>query len=71
MFPNPSSGILNIETDVLPVNSNLRVFSINGRLLFEAITNGPRMQFNFADLPQGMYFVQCGELSKKLILLKD
>ncbi|MFT6166676.1 MAG: hypothetical protein ACJAV5_001056 [Vicingaceae bacterium] len=71
MFPNPSSGILNIETDGLPVNSNLRVFSSNGRLLFEAITNGHRMQFNFADLPQGMYFVQCGELSKKLILLKD
>lgn len=71
MFPNPSSGVLNIETGSLPINSNLRILSSNGSLLFESVTNGQRMQFNFTDLPQGMYFVQCGDLSKKLILLKD
>ena len=69
IYPNPSSGVVFIETSSFAANSTLRIFNSNGSLLFEQLTNGSTMQFNFSDLPEGMYFVQCGEVSQKLILL--
>lgn len=71
MHPNPSSGVLFLETNQFPKNTMLRIFNSNGSLLYETKTNGTLMEMNFGDLPQGMYFVQCGNLSKKLILVKD
>ena len=69
IYPNPSSGTVFIETNSVAANSALRIFNSNGSLLFEQLTNGSTMQFNFSDLQEGMYFVQCGEVSQKLILL--
>jgi len=71
LFPNPSSGVLNIVSNNITTASLLRVFSGNGSLLYESKINIGTITLDFSNLPAGMYFVHCGELSKKLILLRD
>jgi hypothetical protein len=69
LYPNPSKGAVTIEIGDISANSTLRIFTSSGKLILErSITSNSRIQLNFSHLPGGMYFIQCGEESKKFVL---
>lgn len=53
VYPNPSSDLLNVETNV-PVNS-LRIFDIQGKLMIEQEANSKHELVNTSSLEQGIY----------------
>jgi hypothetical protein len=57
VFPNPSNGIVSLELDNLK-NVEIKVYALNGQLLFvDNNVNSPNYQFEF-DQPAGVYFVK-------------
>ena len=76
LFPNPTSGILNIEIGEVIEAPTFQVFDIQGRLIVVNINNtsGNQWSFNTVDLPNGHYFLQMkqGEqiLNKKFVVAK-
>lgn len=55
LYPNPTTGLLNLELgDLHPVN--LRVVDLKGRIMQEYDQDVPR-QIDLSDLPKGLYFV--------------
>lgn len=76
LFPNPTSGILNIEVGEITGTPTFQVFDISGRLI-EVVINtvsSNQWSFNTTSLPTGNYFLQMkqGEqiLNKKFVLIK-
>jgi len=59
IFPNPASGILNVEIDT--ENSDLtydvRLYDNQGNLLRRSTTTDGYVQFNVVNLPNGSYFL--------------
>ncbi len=76
LFPNPTSGILNIQIGKVIETPTFQVFDIQGRLITVNMNNssGNQWSFNTADLPNGHYFLQMkqGEqiLNKKFVVSK-
>ncbi len=56
IYPNPTSGILNIEA-VTPIES-VKVFSTDGRQVFEQASSGTMTTLDLSHLTPGMYTVQ-------------
>lgn len=53
LYPNPSTGILNIESEM--TFESVQFFNLNGQLVFEQNIEG-QTKLNF-NLPKGLYFV--------------
>ncbi len=74
LYPNPTSGILNIEVGEIGEIPTFQVFDISGRLISVNIQNvgTNQWQLNTIDLPNGSYFLQMkqGEqvLNKKFVI---
>jgi len=58
LYPNPASGILNIELEIL--NADAKIFIINslGEILLSESVNNHHPKFNVQHLPSGIYFVE-------------
>ena len=61
-FPNPTSGILAIESDI-PVE-NAVFYDITGRILFQSNGN----IFNISALPDGLYILEINRSTRMKIL---
>lgn len=60
VFPNPSYGVFFVSSDVLEVESMVRVYDISGRLIFTgdfSATNGV-IKIDLNNPEKGMYFVE-------------
>ena len=61
IYPNPSLGRLNLDLKgawEYQEDINIKVLDITGRVLATSITNGAgTVQFDFQDLPAGVYFI--------------
>lgn len=75
LFPNPTSGIVNIQVDKIMNNSIVEVYNSVGQLSYTERMNSNRMEMNLNDLNRGIYFVrvvnkdkQTVSISKKLML---
>ncbi|MEM7185918.1 MAG: choice-of-anchor B family protein [Bacteroidota bacterium] len=68
IFPNPTSDIIQIRTNELPVNS-IRITDVMGKTVFTANYNSEENPtVDISTLAQGMYFVGInGGVSKKII----
>ncbi|WP_297090037.1 CARDB domain-containing protein [uncultured Draconibacterium sp.] len=77
MYPNPSSGMVNIKFgDVGTNNIELFVYNINGaRILHKQYMPSELIRFDLADKVSGIYFVKIisddREVVKKLVLKKN
>lgn len=61
LFPNPTTDLVNIQS---PVDLNLRLYSMEGRLLI-ALENSKRI--SLGDLADGIYFLQVYDQRARLI----
>lgn len=56
IYPNPTSGILNIEA--FASIETIKVFSTDGRIVFEKATSGTNATIDISHLTPGMYTIQ-------------
>jgi hypothetical protein len=76
VFPNPSSGIINIElkNSNTASNNNFELFDTTGKRVFENIFFQSSMMFDFSNLQNGIYFwsltTDQNRYNGKLILTK-
>ena len=72
MFPNPSSGLITIETrratSLHQTTTDYRIANVLGQVLMTGLIRGESQQINVGGLPAGMYFVTVGNKTKKLII---
>lgn len=62
IYPNPTSGILNLDWDNMPVNMKMDIFNITGQgLVHEEINNSTHHEVDLSYLPEGIYFVRLRE----------
>ena len=54
VYPNPTTGFLNIDMENVPANSLCRIFDQLGN---QVKTLDLQHQINLEELPQGMYFL--------------
>jgi hypothetical protein len=58
VYPNPTSGIININLDDVHGVSVVRVFSVDGRLLLERNTSSATLQIDMTAFASGTYMIQ-------------
>ena len=73
IYPNPTSGVLNIDFGSYSKESILRVYDLPGNLLKEQVMrNMPATKFDISVLANGVYFVKVenenGIKTQKIIL---
>ena len=65
-YPNPTNGVLNIETPGLEQASSVLVFSNTGQLVEEFNLTSEFESFNLSHLTKGIYFVKLNAQSAKM-----
>jgi len=58
IYPNPTTGILNVE---LPTNSKdvkISVIDITGKIIYETVANGTSTSIDLSSNPQGVYILK-------------
>ena len=66
VFPNPSKDIITINAN--NVNSKTyKIYSIDGKVRFAGSFNSNDNQINLSTIPSGLYFINVGEITQKLI----
>jgi polyhydroxybutyrate depolymerase len=74
IFPNPTSGIVNIETTDFKI-TNLKIYNILGKEVVSEIQFSNYKNLDLSLLPYGTYFIQISDdkenlVSKKIIIAK-
>lgn len=68
-FPNPTDGIIYVETQCI-ASLSYRIFNMFGQTLLTGIIHSDFQQINVGHLPAGLYFVTVGNQTQKLIIEK-
>jgi hypothetical protein len=58
VYPNPSSGILNIQLQEGCSFAEMSLFSLNGKLITQKQLNASSQSFDFSVLSSGVYFIR-------------
>ncbi len=66
LYPNPTAGNTNLEIQGA-TSGQLRLLSLDGRLLWQQELAGPRQEIPTADLPTGIYLVEWTDSAHRLI----
>lgn len=74
LYPNPSTGEINLEVPRDFFKGQLEVYSLQGRLVYRSIlSEGKKQKFNF-NLPQGAYLIKIlstsGAIEEKVLMMK-
>ena len=64
MFPNPATNMITIVGG----HGDYRIFNVLGQVLITGFISGDIQQINVSRLPAGMYFVNVGNNTKKLVV---
>ncbi len=71
IYPNPTTGIVNIEFSNSLLNSNISILDINGKVVQKYKANGVKLTCNLSALATGVYFVSIENkgviISKKIV----
>lgn len=71
VYPNPTSGVLFIETQratFLPNQTMYRIKNLMGQTLQQGSITAETQQIDIASLPKGMYFISVGEQTVKFVV---
>jgi hypothetical protein len=72
IYPNPSTGIINISRIDVGNNTLVQVFDMSGRLLKTKILINSQTQLDLSNYPKGTYFIRIREenrvITKKIII---
>jgi hypothetical protein len=59
VFPNPTSSILNLKTNIPAENGTLKIISLTGQIVFERNNlSGTEFTIDVSNLPAGIYLLQ-------------
>jgi hypothetical protein len=58
LYPNPSSGIVNIQLQEGCSFAEMTVYSLDGKLITQKQLNASTQSFDFSDVSSGVYFIQ-------------
>ncbi len=70
VYPNPTNGVLFVETrraTSLP-DQTYRITNLVGQTVLLGNINADNQQINVSSLPQGMYFVTVGDMTRKFVV---
>lgn len=65
IYPNPTTGIFFIETEILPTTAN--IFTMTGQLVKSVKLNKGKSQVDISHLSSGIYLVKIGNIATKVI----
>lgn len=68
VYPNPSNGIFTIQFGKKVKNANIRIQSMEGRLMHRQIVKGWSAQVNLSAVPSGIYFVIVSEEGRVAVM---
>jgi hypothetical protein len=74
LYPNPSTGEINLEVPRDFFKGKLEIYSLQGRLVYSSIlSEGKKQKFNF-NLPQGAYLIKLqstsGAIEEKVLMVE-
>lgn len=58
IYPNPSNGIINVESNV--VANHIKIYSMTGKLMHSQSLNDMQSTLNISSLPNGIYIAHIG-----------
>jgi hypothetical protein len=70
VYPNPTNGILVVETQnfaSLP-GQTYRVSNLMGQTVLTGSLNVENQQIDVSNLPEGMYFISIGDVTRKFVI---
>ena len=65
LYPNPADGIVTLQAPV--TITGVKIFSIDGQLVKEFEADDTKVRLNVSDLPSGVYIVNAGGSTTRLI----
>ena len=65
LYPNPADGIVTLQAPV--TITDVKIFSIDGQLVKEFEADDTKVRLNVSDLPSGVYIVNAGGSTTRLI----
>jgi hypothetical protein len=65
VFPNPSSDFVNVQSEA--DLGNVCIYDITGKLLFQNVAVGNKIQFPTKELSNGIYILKTDEYVGKII----
>ena len=68
IYPNPSTGSINIEIQADCLNEMLRIYNVYGQLIHDESLNNLKTTIDLTSLNSGVYFISIKDKSYKLIL---
>lgn len=71
VYPNPSNGFINIESEDVNYNCNVKIFNTFGELVYQRTNlNFSKLNIDLSYLPNGAYFIQIENNNNQLITKK-
>ena len=70
VYPNPTHSVLFVETVCTPSlpSQTYRITNMMGQTLMTGQITAENQQINVSDLPQGMYFITMGNVTRKFVV---
>ena len=67
VFPNPTDGILVVETQCVASLQEYRIANVMGQVLVTGLITSDHQQIDVSRLPAGLYFITVGDVTKKMV----
>jgi hypothetical protein len=71
VYPNPSTGVINIEVDPMLIGQTYELKDNMGRLVVQGFIYNPTEEINIKDLSTGVYLLSISNTSKVLKVIKN
>lgn len=75
VYPNPTSGVINIVIPALNEKTNLTVYDLQGRMVYSQETNQVENTIGLTGIQEGVYLIQIenasGSITKKIVLKRN
>ena len=69
VYPNPTHSVLFVETRFIASQpTEYRITNMTGQTILLGNINVENQQINVSDLPQGMYFITIGDITRKFVV---
>ena len=69
IYPNPTNSVLTIQHSAFNIsNSSFRITNLMGQTVQTGSLNAETQQIDVSGLPQGMYFISVGEMTRKFVV---
>ena len=69
IYPNPTNSVLTIQHSSFNIpNSSFRITNLMGQTVQTGSLNAETQQIDVSGLPQGMYFISVGEMTRKFVV---